>query len=70
MTDTDSARPDRFRKKPDTGTEADTNGSVPGNVKSFDFESLAEGGVCIRILLGSEAYTLRKTQSGKLILNK
>lgn len=37
---------------------------------SLDFEELAQGQQCILIRLAGETYTLRKTQSGKLILNK
>ena len=37
---------------------------------SLDFEELAQGQQCIQIRLAGETYTLRKTQSGKLILNK
>ena len=37
---------------------------------ALDFEELAQGQQCILIRLAGETYTLRKTQSGKLILNK
>lgn len=37
---------------------------------ALDFEELSQGQQCIQIRLGCETYTLRKTQSGKLILNK
>jgi hemin uptake protein HemP len=37
---------------------------------SLDFEEIAQGQQCILIRLAGETYTLRKTQSGKLILNK
>jgi hemin uptake protein HemP len=37
---------------------------------ALDFEELAQGQQFILIRLAGETYTLRKTQSGKLILNK
>ncbi|MDA1230060.1 MAG: hemin uptake protein HemP [Planctomycetota bacterium] len=37
---------------------------------SYDFEQLAGGAKCIVIRLGETMYTLRKTRTGKLVLNK
>lgn len=54
---------------------ADANAEDSGQYKlsgviSLDFEDLAQGHPCVLIRLAGETYTLRKTQSGKLILNK
>lgn len=36
----------------------------------LEFEQIANGANSLLIRLGTEIYTLRRTQSGKLILNK
>ena len=48
----------------------DTTQNKQSCLVSLDFEELAQGQHCILIRLAGETYTLRKTQSGKLILNK
>ena len=57
------------RKAADTMADETTQNKQPCAV-SLDFEELAQGQQCILIRLAGETYTLRKTQSGKLILNK
>ena len=57
------------RKAEDTMGDETTQNKLPCAV-SLDFEELAQGQQCILIRLAGETYTLRKTQSGKLILNK
>jgi hemin uptake protein HemP len=57
------------RKAADTMRDETTQNKLPCIV-SLDFEELAQGQHCILIRLAGETYTLRKTQSGKLILNK
>ena len=57
------------RKETDTMGDETTQNKLPCAV-SLDFEELAQGQQCILIRLAGETYTLRKTQSGKLILNK
>ena len=54
-----------------TGVEPDeVDKEVPAGIATYDFEELSKGSHCILIRLAAEVYTLRKTQSGKLILNK
>jgi len=57
------------RKAADTMGDETTQSKL-SCVVSLDFEELAQGQQCILIRLAGETYTLRKTQSGKLILNK
>lgn len=59
----------RNRKEADTASEESGLHKTVSPV-SLDFEELAQGQQCILIRLAGETYTLRKTQSGKLILNK
>jgi hemin uptake protein HemP len=40
------------------------------NAATFDFEKLAAGANCILIRFGSNLYSLRKTRTGRLVLNK
>ncbi len=40
------------------------------NIANYDFDELSQGSHYLLIRLAGETYTLRKTQSGKLILNK
>lgn len=65
----DQSSSSRSRKAADTMSDETTNNKLPCTV-SLDFEELAQGHQCIQIRLAGETYTLRKTQSGKLILNK
>jgi|GEM_PF-5947059 len=37
---------------------------------TFDFDKLAAGANCILIRFGSNLYSLRKTRTGRLVLNK
>jgi len=37
---------------------------------TFEFEDLAAGTSCIQIRSGQNLYTLRKTRTGRLVLNK
>lgn len=54
---------------PDEVTDALRERGSPG-FATYDFEILSRGAQCILIRIAGEIYTLRKTQSGKLILNK
>lgn len=40
------------------------------NIAIYDFEQLSQSNHYLLIRLAGETYTLRKTRSGKLILNK
>lgn len=70
--------PDRMGhdlNKPDeTASQADPAQDACGrydrSVPVYDFEALADGQRMVMIRLGSEVYTLRRTQGGKLLLNK
>ena len=56
-------------KAGDSNAEESGHNKLSG-VVSLDFEDLSQGHPCVLIRLAGETYTLRKTQSGKLILNK
>ena len=43
---------------------------APGVPAVHEFHTLSNGAHCVLIRLGNEVYTLRRTSSGKLILNK
>ncbi len=43
---------------------------VSASLATYDFEDLSQGNHCLLIRLAGEVYTLRRTHSGKLILNK
>ncbi len=59
------------RKPKGPGEEAvDCPDEASTNIASYDFEQLVQGSHYLLIRLAGETYTLRKTQSGKLILNK
>lgn len=58
-----------LRQAADTASD-DPSQPKLSNPVLLDFEELAQGQQCILIRLAGETYTLRKTQSGKLILNK
>lgn len=55
--------------RPDEDTEKDA-GEPSANIATYDFDQLSRGNHYLLIRLAGETYTLRKTQSGKLILNK
>ena len=40
------------------------------SVPVYDFEVLSDGQRIVKICLGGEVYSLRRTQGGKLLLNK
>jgi hemin uptake protein HemP len=40
------------------------------SVPVYDFEVLSDGQRIVKIRLGGEVYSLRRTQGGKLLLNK
>ena len=65
----DQSSSSHARKAADTMSDETTQSKLSCLV-SLDFEELAQGQQCILIRLAGETYTLRKTQSGKLILNK
>lgn len=44
--------------------------AVDTEIPEFQFEGLSQGAACVRIKLGAEVYTLRKTRAEKLVLNK
>lgn len=44
--------------------------STASSVPVVQFEELAQGATSVQISIGAEIYVLRKTQAGKLILNK
>ena len=67
--ETDPSSPSRGRKLADTPSEDLTLQKTPC-VVALDFEELAQGQPCILIRVADETYTLRKTQSGKLVLNQ
>ena len=56
--------------------DSETNDSSPKQptsvteIPEFQFEGLSQGAACVRIKLGSEVYTLRRTRAEKLVLNK
>ena len=65
----DQSSPERTRKVAETNCDESGLPKQPCPI-SLDFEELSKGHQCILIRLAGETYTLRKTQSGKLILNK
>ena len=65
----DQSSSSHARKATDAMGDETTQNKLPCAV-SLDFEEIAQGQQCILIRLAGETYTLRKTQSGKLILNK
>lgn len=54
---------------PDEATDA-LHAYGSSGLTAYEFEDLSRGAQCILIRIAGEVYTLRKTQSGKLILNK
>ena len=56
----------------ETSGEISDSASDSGSVVSltFDFEELAGAANCIHIRFGLNLYTLRKTRTGRLVLNK
>ena len=67
--ETDPSSPSRGRKLANTSSEDSTPQKTPC-VVALDFEELAQDQPCILIRVAGETYTLRKTQSRKLILNQ
>ena len=65
----DQSSSSRIRKAADVNSDEIVQHKLSSLV-ALDFEELAQGQQCILIRLAGETYTLRKTQSGKLILNK
>ena len=69
MTNENSGRSQRKPKRPDEEPDEGV-GDATVNITTYDFEQLSQGSHYLLIRLAGEIYTLRKTQSGKLILNK
>jgi len=69
MTNKGADRSQRTSRR--TGVEPDDiDKDVSAGIATYDFEALSQGSHYILIRLAGEVYTLRKTQSGKLLLNK
>lgn len=64
----DLRKPDETPREPEQAEES--CGLHDQNVPVYDFEFLAEGQRMVMIRLSGEVYTLRRTQAGKLLLNK
>ncbi len=56
--------------KPETDSKRPNQSALTPVVLEHDYETLSDGQSVVHIRLGSEVYTLRRTQSGKLLLNK
>ena len=69
MTNEKSGGQQRKPKHPDEEPD-DGAGDPSAQIAAYDFEQLSQGSHYLLIRLAGETYTLRKTQSGKLILNK
>ncbi len=69
MTNENSGRNQRKPMRPNEEPDAGVADAAV-NIAIYDFEQLSQGSHYLLIRLAGETYTLRKTQSGKLILNK
>lgn len=52
------------------GSGPPTSPAAATEIPEFQFERLSQGAASVRIKLGAEVYTLRRTRAEKLVLNK
>lgn len=72
MTQDPPARPSTSADVPEPDAEVQDHqrGCQPVDPATYNFDDLAAGTSCIQIRFGQNLYTLRRTRTGRLVLNK